>query len=235
VRLSRSWFTPVLVLIAPCAILCAQDASPARPSVSFSFNRPGLPVPVYQLTIEQGGTGSYKGQEVPQTSGSRGAPDGLPDQPPQPFQRPIHISAATGTRVFDLSRQLNHFNKSCASKAKNVADTGVKILTYSGPDATGSCTYNYTEDKNVQALTDIFQGIAETLDEGRQLDHLHRYDRLGLDAAIKFLAQEVTDGRALEVGVIADSLRSIASDSEVMDRVRARANTLLALAPPAAQ
>jgi hypothetical protein len=73
------------------------------------------------------------------------------------------------------------------------------------------------------------------LDEGRQLDHLHRYDRLGLDAAIKFLGQEVTDGRALEVGVIADSLRSIAADSEVMDRVRTRANTLLAMVPAAAQ
>lgn len=227
-RLFRSWFAPPLLLISPCVTgLLAQDASPARPSVSFSFNRPGLPVPVYQLTIDQDGTGSYKGQEALQA--------GAPDQPPQPFQRPIHISAATVTRVFDLSRQLNHFNKPCASKAKNVADTGVKILSYASPEATGSCTYNYTDDKNVQALTDIFQGIAETLDEGRQLDHLHRYDRLGLDAAIKFLGQEVTDGRALEVGVIADSLRSIAADSEVMDRVRTRANTLLAMVPAAAQ
>ncbi len=226
-RSFSAWIAPALLLFSPCAALQAQDAPPARPSVSFSFNRPGLPVPVYQVTIEQDGAGSYKGQYAPQTGAS--------DQSPQAFQRPIRVSAATATRVFDLSRQLNHFDKACASKAKNVADTGVKILSYTGPDATGSCTYNYSEDKNVQALTDIFLGIAETLDEGRQLDHLHRYDRLGLDAAIKFLALEVTEGRALEIGVIADSLRSIAGDAEVMDRVRARANTLLALIPPTAQ
>ena len=46
----------------------------------------------------------------------------------------------------------------------------------------GSCVYNYSDNKNVALLTDTFLGIAFTLDEGRKLDFLHRYDRLGLDA-----------------------------------------------------
>jgi hypothetical protein len=95
--------------------------------------------------------------------------------------------------------------------------------------------YNYSENKDVQSITEIFQGMAETMDEGRQLDHLHRFDRLGLDAAITFLAQEVSAGRALEVGTIAPSLRSIADDEDVIQRVRARARTLLALAPGASE
>ena len=111
---------------------------------------------------------------------------------------------------------------------KNIADTGTKTLTYTGADATGSCTYNYTENKDVQALTDIFQALAETMDIGRQLDHLHRYDRLGLDEAMTSLAQEVASGRALEVGTIAPSLNSIAADGQVMERVRTKAKTLLA-------
>jgi hypothetical protein len=63
------------------------------------------------------------------------------------------------------------------------------------------------------------------------LDRLHRYDRLGLDAAMTFLAQEVSAGHALEVGTIAASLRSITADPDVMERVRTRAGALLAQIP----
>ena len=95
----------------------------------------------------------------------------------------------------------------------------------------GSCTYNYSESKNVTLLTEMFQGIAETMDEGRRLDQLHRYDRLGLDAAMATLAEQVAAGRALELSTIQATLRSIAGDSEVMERVRSRANTLLGMVP----
>ena len=118
-----------------------------------------------------------------------------------------------------------------AGKAKNIADTGTKLLTYTGPDGAGSCTYNYTENKDVQALTDTFEAIAETMDRGRELDHLRRFDRLGLDAAITFLAQEVSEGRALELGTIATSLRSITANPELIQRVRMRASKLLELIP----
>jgi hypothetical protein len=94
-----------------------------------------------------------------------------------------------------------------------------------------ACTYNYTENKDVQALTNIFEGIAETMDEGRTLEHLHRYDRLGLDAAMSFLTQEVSAGRALELGTIAPALRSIAQDADLMQRVRMQARALLSLVP----
>jgi hypothetical protein len=151
--------------------------------------------------------------------------------PAQPFRSQVNISPATADRIFALGQKLDRFNITCASKAKNIADTGIKTLSYTAPDGSGSCTYNFSENKDVESLTAIFQGMAETMDEGRQLDHLHRFDRLGLDAAITFLAQEVSAGHALEMGTIAESLRSIADDEDVIQRVRARARTLLALAP----
>lgn len=130
-----------------------------------------------------------------------------------------------------MGRQLNHFNINCSTKAKNIANTGTKVLSYSAPDGSGSCTYNYSDNKDVESLTETIQGIAETLDRGRELDHLHRFDRLGLDSAIIFLSQEVTEGHALELGTIVVSLRSIASDPELIERVRNRAGKLLALIP----
>jgi hypothetical protein len=223
----------VLSLALPSLVASAsfaQDAAPAstHPHVTFAFERKGLPVPKYQLTVNEDGTGLYQGESIVDAVGGYAE---SAERPPQPFTNPVTISQPTVTRIFKLSQQLNHFNKTCASKAKNIADTGTKTLSYSGPDGAGSCTYNYADIKEVQALTEIFQGIAETMDQGRRLDHLHRYDRLGLDDAITFFNQEVTEGRALEVGTIAASLRSIAADADLMVRVRSRASALLALIP----
>lgn len=213
--------------------ICAQVGGPAdagikpsRPTISFDFTRdiPGVPVPKYTLTIRDDGSGSYTGEALPPPTRYGPAQSAAP----LPFQRDLHLAAASTARIFDLASQLNHFNRDCASKAKNVADTGTKTITYSGPDGLGSCTYNYTEVKELAALTALIQGITETLDEGRELDRLHRYDRLGLDAAMSFLVQEAADGHALDLETIGDSLRAIAGDSDVLARVRAKAATLLA-------
>ncbi|HEY4382677.1 MAG TPA: hypothetical protein VGN01_20200 [Acidobacteriaceae bacterium] len=209
----------------------AQDAKPAItaavsvPQVTFSFDRPGLPVPKYRLTIQEDGATVYEGEAVWQGSGSTSV------SPPQPFRSAVKISPATAGRIIAMGRQLNHFNINCSTKAKNIANTGTKVLSYSAPDGSGSCTYNYSDNKDVESLTETIQGIAETLDRGRELDHLHRFDRLGLDSAIIFLSQEVTEGHALELGTIVVSLRSIASDPELIERVRNRAGKLLALIP----
>ncbi len=65
------------------------------------------------------------------------------------------------------------------------------------------------------------------MDEGRRLEFLHRYDRLGLDAEMISLANEVQAGRAMELGTIAPTLDAIADDTAVMQRVRLRAEKLL--------
>jgi hypothetical protein len=108
-----------------------------------------------------------------------------------------------------------------------VANTGDKTLTYKGPDGEGSCTYNYSEDKTVQSMTSTIQGIAFTLDEGRKLDFLHRYDRLGLDEEMNFLEQEAAAGRAQEIGNISPALSSLVEDEAILERVRQKARHML--------
>jgi hypothetical protein len=76
-------------------------------------------------------------------------------------------------------------------------------------------------------LGSSFIAIAYTLDGGRRLEFLHRYDRLGLDAEMTSLAREAEAGRALELGTISQTLTVIADDMAVMQRVRLRAVKLL--------
>jgi hypothetical protein len=198
----------------------------AAAEVSFHFERPGLPVPKFTLTVDESGVAGYEADEVAST---RGAAEADP-APTQHLSRTVTLSRATTEKIFANARALDRFNTVCASKAKNIADTGNKTLSYTGDGGDGSCTYNYSENKRVGLLTDLFLGIARTLDMGRKLDFQHRFDRLGLDSTMAILTEEVDAGRAVEVGVITPTLRSLAEDSEVLQRVRQRAARLLQVA-----
>ncbi len=235
-RIHRSAISAAFVLLL---LLCGATLRAQRPSesesetaaeVSFAFERTGLPVPRFTLSVDRNGLGTYTGEQA-QT-----VVRGVPAQPATvAFEQKFALSIQTTRRIFALAEELDHFNIACASKAKNVADTGTKTLTYAAPGTTHSCTYNYTENKGVDVLTGLFLAIAETMDEGRALDHMHRYDRLGLDTAMSFLTQQVSEGHALELGTIATTLRSIADDAEVIERVRMRALALLTLVPAQAR
>lgn len=208
----------------------AQAGDGAGPRVTFRFERPGVAIPRYTLTVMDSGATVYQGEEAV-AAAARTVSDSGEVSPGRPFKIETRISQATTKRIFSTAKELKNFNLQCESSAKNVANTGKKTLAFVGPEGQGECTYNYSENKNVEQLTDTFLGIVETMDEGRQLEHLHRFDRLGLDAAITALAEQVNSGHALELGTIAETLRSLAGDSNVIQRVRVRASQLLSLLP----
>jgi hypothetical protein len=198
-------------------------ATATQPEVTFQFERPGLPVPKFTVVVHEDGTGSYRGEEAPVSGGAGGSPT-----PGRSIDRPIKLSSQTAETIFKTARSLDYFNIPCASKAKNIADTGKKTLSYNGSDGHGSCLYNYSENKSVTQLTDTFQALAFTMDEGRRLDFLHRYDRLGLYSEMDTLIHEIEEKRAIEIGNIAPALTSIVADEQLMQRVREKAAKLLA-------
>ncbi len=216
----------VLAVSSALAFAAQSDAAntAAKPAeVSFQLERPGLPVPRFTLRVREDGTGSYQAEET----------DGPADNGAAHYASAKHIdramslTPATVAMIFKTARGLDRFKADCGSKKKNIANTGKKTLRYAGEDGAGSCVYNYSDSKEVAILTDTFLAIANTMDEGRRLEFLHRYDRLGLDAETISLQDQVKDGRALELGTIAPVLTSIAGDMAVMERVRLRAAKLL--------
>ena len=208
----------------------AADVPDGAPQVTFRFERAGVPVPHYRLTVGEDGSAVYEGEEAPLPQ-SRFAPPSTGPVELKPFRTETRISSGVTRKIFEMTGTLKQFHVNCSTKAKNIADTGAKTLEYKGPEGAGECSYNYSDNKTVTELTDLFEAIAQTMNEGRELDHLHRYDRLGLDAAIQTLAHEAAEGRAQALETIAGTLRSIAGDTEVMERVRVQASKLLSLLP----
>ena len=212
------------VAFAAQTIAPAAESSIEKPAeVSFQFDRTGLRVPRFTLQVREDGSGRYQADQA-ETAATANSMRG---QAAQHIDRPINLTRGTVAKIFKAARAANHFNIECASKAKNIADTGKKTLSYTGADGSGSCTYNYSENKAVDTLTNTFLAIAYTMDEGRRLEFLHRYDRLGLDAEMISLSQEAEAGRALELGTISPTLAAIVDDTAVIQRVRLRAQKML--------
>ena len=219
----------VLTLTA-AVVLVGQSAAPPPGSaigsgaeVSFEFERAGLSVPQFTIQIREDGSGRYQAEQAERPSTATS----MRGEAAQHIDRTLELSPATVTKIFKAAHELNDFNVACASKLKNIADTGKKTLSYTGTNGHGSCVYHYSENKNVAMLTDTFLAIAFTMDEGRKLEFLHRYDRLGLDAEMITLSEEVDAGRAMELGTISPTLTALADDMAVLQRVRLRATKML--------
>lgn len=183
-----------------------QGAGPADSLITFQFDRPALRQPGYTFEVHRDGRAAYTQAGV---------------------SVPLEVSTGLAARIFEEAVSVARFDFPCASKKKGIADTGLKTLAYKGQDGAGSCTYNYTESKTVQTLTDQFQGMALMLEEGRKLEMEHKYDRLALYGEMTTLEGMVKDGRAIEVGLIAKELWSLVGDPDVLEKVRVKAGDLL--------
>ena len=201
------------VFLAGSAFAQNSGAAPARPHIRFSVEDPQIQPRVYTLDINEDGSGTYTAAyEAPSV---------------QQVKRAIHIHGPLVSRLFQAARK-DHFFASCADKRRRVAFTGKKTLAYAGPDGSGSCTFNYSRERDLNQITSALVAVGYTLQVGNRLRQEHRYDRLSLEDELESLQEAVRDGRALETENIAPELEAIADDKVVMDLARARARSLLA-------
>ena len=214
-----------LAIAVALAVLAAHGQSPqAAPTLQVDFSNPGLAPPQWTLTLHPDGSGHFSSR-----MGVR-SPDAAKNLLPPAIDRDIHVSAPYAARVFQAARHQAWFNQDCESHLK-VAFQGWKTLTYDGPQGHGSCTFNYSRDKEIQALGDSFEAVAETIVEGARLQMLLEHDPLGLDAEMEFLVGAANDGRAQQIVTIRGILERLAQDENVLERVRKRASLLLAHEP----
>jgi hypothetical protein len=193
----------------------------AGPVLELDFSNPSLMPAHWVLSLHPDGAGHFRSE--------RGdAPmDPAEGFEPADVDRDIQVSTEFAGHAFAIVHQHNSFVAGCESHMK-VAFQGWKKLTYRGPDGTGSCTYNYSKDKEIQALGESLVAVANAIVEGARLETLLQHDRLGLDKEMDFLVEATGDGRVQQICTIRTILERLAGDPEVMERVRKRARVLLA-------
>jgi hypothetical protein len=214
-----AWAVLALVIALP---VMGQGAGPAQ--IRFTYENPKLQPARYVVTVGEDGSGHFRSESGGPVSNDPG------NMPADPQDQPIHISKALREGMFASARKNKLFAMACDDGAKNIAFQGTKTLQYEGPEGQGSCTFNWSKSTQIDRLTDQFESIAATLEEGQKLERQYEHGRLSLDTELEFLQQMVHDGRAIEMENIAPILEKLAGDEAVLQRVQRRARALLALA-----
>ncbi|MDR3742093.1 MAG: hypothetical protein P4L40_23990 [Terracidiphilus sp.] len=204
------------------AALVAPALGEPEPSLRVEFSNPALTPAHWSLVLRPDGNGHFHSER-----GSTPA-SGLSAMEPVIIDRDIWLSPAFAGRIFDVIRRHNLLRgERCESHLK-VAFEGWKKLSYSGPDGSGECEFNFSKDKELQALGESMVGVAYTIVEGARVEMLLQHDPLGLDRELEFIQQGVQDGRLQQICVIRSTLEKLEGDPAVMERVRRRARALLA-------
>jgi len=208
----------LLLAVAP-----AVARADGGPLFRVDYANPGITPAHWTLTLNPDGSGHFHSQ--------RGnAPQADPPVLEAPdVDRDVQLSAAFAQHVFMEAQAQAHLARDCESHMK-VAFQGWKKITYTGPEGEWSCEFNYSRDKELQALGDRLVAAASTILEGARLESLLQHDRLGLDQETQFMLEASNDGRLVQICAIRSILERLAADEEVMDRVRKRAKQLLARA-----
>lgn len=211
---------PWLALAGLALAACSLAPAAADPVIQVDYANPGLSPSQWTITLHPDGTGHFWSQMGKPPEGGQqmiGTPA---------VDRNFQVTTSFAEQVFDAAGHHNWFNEPCESHLK-VAFQGWKTFTYTGPQGRGACTFNYSKDKEIQALSESMEAVAETILEGARLETLLQHDRLGLDAEMEFLTDAAEDGRAQQICAIRGILERLVQDDEVLERVRRRARSLL--------
>lgn len=211
----------LLALGAGCRTGWAEKGAAEDRTIVVDFSNPGLSPSHWTLTLHPDGSGHFHSEMGKSVQGSAPEID-APD-----VNRDVQLSSAFTSHIFETAQRHKFFNEVCESRLK-VAFQGWKKLSYTGPDGSGSCTFNFSKDKEIEALSDSMIAVVETILEGARLEVLLQHDRLGLDKEMEFLVDAAGNGRALQICAIRDILTRLADDDAVLERVRKRAKQLLA-------
>ena len=212
-------------LTACIALLCCLPSHAAEPAtVSFSLDFPGSDPEHYSISVQSDGSASYECS----------APTSPDSDDRENYQRDFSLSDGTRTRIFELAAQAKYFSGKVDSGKQKLANTGAKKLSYKDGQRDFTAAYNYSPLSAVQQLTALFQSISATLEFGRRLDHLHRYQKLALDDELKRMEEQARHGDLAELQAVKPILQEIYADSSVINVVRARAQRIIEMAPAAA-
>lgn len=207
-----------LLLALPLAAAAQQSA----PIVRVEYSNPGGTPTHWTLVLRANGQGNFRAEPA------KPAP-GLKTIEVPTIDRGVQISPDFAGRVFRVATSDRVLGNKCESHLR-VAFQGWKTIQYQGPEGKGSCTFNYSRDRQIQEMGESLVAVAATLIEGARLELLRQHDPLGLDRETSFMVEGAADGRLQQIGAIRNILESLEQDPAVMEMVRKRIRILLARA-----
>jgi hypothetical protein len=211
-------FSVALLFLLAAGFTYAADSA-ANATLQFKLDFEGSNPSHYEIAVASDGHGTY-------TSNGELGSGASPDSAPLEFT----LSETARKNLFDLAKRAKYFAGKVDSGNKKIANTGAKTLSYKDASHQTSATYNYSPNPSIQQITEIFQNLSTTLEYGRRLTWLHKYQKLALDNDLTQMQDRVRSNTLGDVEAIAPVLQAIVDDPSVMNISREKAMRLLAFA-----
>lgn len=219
-----SWFS----CAGPAPAQNPPNWNPPIPTVTYECYWEAAKPQDYVITVQSTGNTTYLSRNPTLPAEQAATPQAAQNTAFDPdYQLQFTMSEANRDKIFKLAQQANFFNGNFDFTKHALANTGRKTLTFADVSRHFQTVYNYSENKAIQDLTQIFQNISTTLEEGRKLTFKYKYDKLGLDAELKAMEDAAESHQLAEVQVIAPVLQQIAGDPTVLNIAREKAKKIL--------
>jgi hypothetical protein len=216
---SRHWWLAFLVLACLSGFVSAQApptvGAPPVAVVTFTLDFPESTPSHYSIAVEETAHASYESTVKVEDAGE------------ETYRSTFEVSSSTRERIFEWAKQAKFFEKKIDSGNHKIAFTGQKILSYQNGQQSSTAQYNYSNLEPVRQLTALFQNMAATLDYGRKLSYLHRYQKLALDEQLREMETQARNNQLGEIQALTPVLQEIVDDPSVINGVRARARDLI--------
>jgi hypothetical protein len=209
-----------LFLLTACAVLAQPQGASLTPQISFEQRWPSADPQWFKLDFQPDGSATY--HSLPHLESTSASDDPVPE----PFELSFNLSPQSRQLIFALAPQLPRFQGSL-DKVK-VAFTGTKTLRYEdGAGNSSVLSYNYSSSPELAKLTELMQGISESIEYSQTLQFQIRFDKLALDTSLRRMEDLIADHRLPERQLLQPILQRIANDPTIMNIARQRARHIL--------
>jgi len=187
------------------------QVSSSVPRITFTKTLKGSSPEYMALSIDAHGEGTYDSHKI--------------NDPPAPH--PVHISAATTSRIFSLAQSLNYFRSIELDSHHKVANMGLKTLTYEAGGETNKVQYNYTENRTATELTETFEKIGNVEEQIAQLEYAMKYDHLSLPQDLRQIQEGLNDHYYIEAALLIPTLEKISTNPRFLHLAQSRAQEIM--------
>jgi hypothetical protein len=199
--------------------LLAQTPGTGTVEVAFTLDFPNSDPSHYSIVVDAAGHAKFECTVKVEEGGED-----------QNYRLDFEVSPGNRQRIFEWARQARYFEGKVDSGNRKLAFTGEKTLSYRDGQRSNTAQYNYSNLEPVRDLTSLFQNMEQTLDYGRRLTYLHKYQKLALDEELKHMEAQARHNELSEVQGVVPVLQEIVDDPSVINVARARAKELIEIA-----
>jgi hypothetical protein len=197
-------------LLSPLLLSAQSAGTVAR--LSYTRVLKGSAPEYLAITVDTSGEATYEGRKL--------------DEPSSP--RPLRLSPDTTRRLFQLAQTLGNFQTIDLESHRKVANLGLKTFTFERDGEKHQAEFNYTQRREAQELTDLFEKIATVAQHIVFLEYAVKYDPLSLPRELMLIRIDLDRRALVDPELMVPVLEKIARNSRYLHLAQTRAQDILA-------